>query len=122
MWSYKDIVSPIPVKELRQRGQAKGLPRPGTHPDLLLAFLRKNLKDAWRASELSKELGLDAYTIGSVLRRLQQRDLIDKLDEHWFALDDREVAKRQAARATNRLANEKWGPERAADWPTARRR
>lgn len=110
-------MSPIPLRELKARaGKAKG-PREGTLGDRVLAKLRKGHDQAWRASELARALKADVHTVGSALRRLRQRGLVDKLDEHWFALDDRAIAQHQAMVLTTRLANDKWGPEDPRDWP-----
>ena len=114
-------MSPVSVKELRARRANEGLPRPGTNPERVLGFLRGHRDQGWRAVELSANLGIEPNTLGSVCRRLRQKGLIDMIDEHWFALEDREVAKRQAMRFGTRLANEKLGPEDARDWPTVPR-
>jgi DNA-binding transcriptional ArsR family regulator len=106
---------PVPLKELRARPRAKE-PRPGTVATKILDFLRKHSEEGWRASELARELEMDPPSVGTILRRLRARGLVDQLKEHWFALEDQEVARRQAALVTNRLANEKWGPEEPDDW------
>lgn len=109
-------MSPIPLRELRARAARKG-PRPGTLADRLLAVLRKDEAQAWRAVELARKCKADVHTVGTTLRRLRARGLVDQLDEHWFAIDDAEVAKFQAMLITTRLADERLGPERLEDWP-----
>lgn len=108
-------MSPIPLRELRERAKKKG-PRPRTLADRLLAILQQDEEQAWRAVELARKCKADVHTVGSTLRRLRARGLIDQLDEHWFALDDAEVAKFQALLITTRLADERLGPERLEDW------
>lgn len=107
----------MPLRDLRKRPSEVRHPRPGSHLESALEFLRAHPKDGWRAVELSKRLDIDEHTLGAALRRLRQRGLVDKIDEHWFALPDNEVAKIVAMRLTTRLANEKLGPEDPADWP-----
>lgn len=109
-------MAPLPLEDLKARQKSGRLPRPGTQTEAVLAFLRTHEKEGWRAAELSDELGMDPQTLGSLLRRLRARGLVDQIEEHWFALDDREVARRQAILLTTRLANEKWGPENPAEW------
>lgn len=111
-------MSPMPVEKLRGRVTGARLPRPGTNPERVLDFLRADEGQGWRAVELSATLEMDPNTIGSVLRRLRSRGLVDMIDEHWFALADDEIAKRHAMLITTRLANEKLGPEDPDDWPT----
>lgn len=113
-------MSPMSLRNLRERQLEVRHPRPGTHLERALKFLRAHPKDGWRAVELSKRLDIDEHTLGAALRRLRQRGLVDKIDEHWFALPDNEVAKIVAMRMTTRLANEKWGTEDPADWPEVR--
>lgn len=91
-------------------------PRPGTATERVLAFLRAHPEEGWRASEVAHALHMSPPSVGTLLRRLRARGLVDQLKEHWFALDDQEVARRQAALVGNRGANEKWGPENPDDW------
>jgi hypothetical protein len=111
-------MSPISVDELHRRNGKVRLPRPGTNPDRVLDFLRDHIDEAWRGSELSANLDIEIHTLGSVLRRLRARGLIDVKDEHWYALEDDEIAKLQGGILTTRLANEKLGPEDLDDWPS----
>lgn len=108
-------MSPVPVKDLKARAARR--PRPKTHGDRILDFLQKKPDLGWRAVEIARKLELDPYTVGSVLRRLRTHGYVDQIDEHWFALDDHEVAQIQGMRMTMRLADEKLGPEDPADWP-----
>lgn len=106
---------PVPLKELKAKAPLRE-PRPGTTTQQILVFLRDHREEGWRASELARELDLSPPNVGALLRRLRARGLVDQLKEHWFALEDQEVARRQAALAANRLANETWGPENPDDW------
>lgn len=109
-------MSPVPLEELRKRRDNE--PRQGTHGDRVLAFLRKHENDGWRAVELSETLDIEQYTLGSVLRRLRKRGLVDVIKEHWFAMSDHDVAVFQSMVYGTRLANEEWGPEDPKDWPS----
>lgn len=106
----------MPLGELKRRAGSRH-PRPRTLGDRLLEALQADRGQAWRAAELARKLRADLHSVGSALRRLRKNGHIDQLQQHWFALDDREVAQRQASLWTNRRANEKWGPERAEEWP-----
>lgn len=71
--------------------------------------------------EIARELQVEQNTLGAALTRLRRRGLVDEIDGHWFALKDREAAKRQAAIFGNRAANAKWGREDPSDWPSTDR-
>jgi Mn-dependent DtxR family transcriptional regulator len=76
---------------------------------------------AWRPVEIADELSVDQRTLSPALTRLRRRGVIEREKGHWYALEDREVAKRMAATLGNRRTNEKWGKENPDDWPEARR-
>lgn len=104
---------PVPLKQLR--GSA-GL-RSGADPQRVLELLRSTPDEAWRPVEISEKLGIDQRTLSPTLTRLARRGLIDSEMGHWYALDDAQVAKRQAMRLGNRMANERLGKEDPNDWP-----
>jgi hypothetical protein len=116
-------MSPMPLRDLRARAaKGPGQPREGTLAERLLRLLQEDREQAWRAVELARRTRADIHTVGTTLRRLRTRGLIDLLDEHWFALDDQEVAQRQAFAHANRAADERLGKEHFADWMHPQRR
>lgn len=114
-------MSPVPVKDLDRLAKA-GHPRPDSLPAKVLRALQADQEQAWRASELARKCRADIHAVGSALRRLRARGLVDRKHQHWFALDDAEVAEFQAMLITTRLANERLGPERLEDWLPAQGR
>lgn len=109
----------MPVGLDQLRGNA-GL-REGGDPHRVLELLRSTPDEAWRPVEISDELGIDQRTLSPTLTRLARRGLIASEKGHWYALDDAEVAKRQAMLLGNRMANERLGKEDPNDWPRIRR-
>lgn len=110
---------PIPLADLRKR---KAEPvRDGSIAARALALLRSRMGEAWRPSEIAGELDVDQRTLSPALTRLRRRGLIEREKGHWYALEDREVARRAAALVASRGANAKWGRENPSDWPEARR-
>lgn len=105
---------PVSLKELRKRRPEPV--RDGSIAKEALDLLRSTPGEAWRPSEIAEKLKVDPKTLSPQLSRLRQRGLIENEKGHWYALDDREVAKRLAMLATARLANEKLGPENPTAW------
>jgi DNA-binding transcriptional ArsR family regulator len=110
---------PIALKDLR--GRREEPVRDGSVASRALALLRSRMGVAWRPVEIAEELDVDQRTVSPALTRLRRRGLIEREKGHWYALEDREVAKRAATLVANRGANAKWGKENPADWPEARR-
>lgn len=109
---------PTPLKELR-RGPS--LRDDGT-PIRVLTLLRSTPDEAWRPVEISERLEIDQRTLSPTLTRLARKGLIKNEKGHWYALSDREVAKRQAMAMGNRMANERLGKEDPNDWPRIARK
>ncbi|GEM_PF-5830423 len=110
---------PVALKDLRRR---KDDPvRDGSVAARALALLRSRMGMAWRPVEIAEELDVDQRTLSPSLTRLRRRGLIEREKGHWYALEDREVAKRVASLVASSGAKEKWGPEDPAHWPEARR-
>ena len=103
---------PVPLKQLRE---SAGL-RDDAGPQRVLDLLRSTPDEAWRPVEISEELGIDQRTLSRTLTRLARKGLIDSEKGHWYALDDREVAKRVAMLTTARLATERLGSENPKAW------
>lgn len=110
---------PTPLRELRARPDSL---RADSLPLQVLDLLRSTPEMAWRPVEISEKLGVDQRTLSPTLTRLARRGLIDREKGHWYALDDSEVAKRQAALLTTRAANARHGREDRKDWPRMRRK
>ena len=104
---------PVPLKQLRE---GTGL-RDDANPQLVLALLRSTPEEAWRPVEISQKLDIDQRTLSPLLTRLARKGLVENEKGHWYALNDRQVAKRQAMILGNRSANERLGTEDPNDWP-----
>lgn len=105
---------PVSLRELRKRPPEPV--RDGSIARAALDLLRSTPGQAWRPSEIADKLEVEPKTLSPQLSRLRQRGLIENEKGHWYALDDREVAKRIGMLATARLATEKLGPENPKAW------
>lgn len=112
---------PVSLDELLRLPQGLRAPVPDSLPDLALRFLREHPKEAWRAMEIAAALSVEQTTLSPALTRLRRKGLVENKDGYWYALSDKEVAKRVGMMMTTRLANEKWGAENPNDWPTVAR-
>lgn len=106
----------MPVSLRKLRGTAAEPVRGDSIARRALDLLRGTPGEAWRPMELAEKLGIPQTTLSPQLSRLRQRGLIENEQGHWYALADREVAKRLAMRMGDRRANEKWGREDPGRW------
>lgn len=113
---HESSMSPVSLEALRS-GQLREPPRRGTHLARAWEFLRSHPDQAWPASELAEELGVDQHTLGAALRRLHARGLVHKHGRYWYATSEREGAQLAGAIAVTRELNERHGREDPADWP-----
>src|SRR5687768_7668891 len=106
---------PLPVASLL-RG-AHGAAGADNNAGKVVAFLRAQPDQAWRAIEVSEALGIEIHTLGAVLRRLLSRGLLDKQGAYWFIPTPRDSARLAAVHAVTRDLNERLGIEDPRDWP-----
>lgn len=83
----------------------------------MLSFLVRHDDKAWTQSEIAERTGVSRNSIGAVLSRLEDRELVRHKGEYWAITDDRERlrAAYDLHRLTERL-DEQYGTERKSDW------
>lgn len=88
-----------------------------TNAERVLAFLTRHDDRAWKQSEIASRTGLPRGSVGPVLSRLRERDLVRHKGEYWAVTDDRErlIAAIDLHRLTERL-NDRHGPEDRDEW------
>lgn len=87
-----------------------------SNPETVLLFLVENDDQAFTAAEIADETGIDPNSIGTVLARLEDRDLVRHKGQYWALGDpDRIRSFGRYRRATRRL-NERYGEEDDDAW------
>ncbi|WP_436934365.1 MarR family transcriptional regulator [Halovenus marina] len=86
-------------------------------PDLVLGFLAANEDRAFKAREITSQIGLDTGAISTALSRLKDRDLVEHKAAYWAITDD--VERREGYHGYQRataLFNEQLGEEEREAW------
>ena len=87
-----------------------------SNPETVLLFLVENDDKAFTAAEIADETGIARNSIGTVLSRLEDRDLVRHKGEYWALGDpDRIRSFGRYQRATQRL-NDRYGEEDPDEW------
>lgn len=97
-----------PEEELRAGGR--------TNADRVLSFLVANADRAFTPSEIREAVDVPRGSIGVVLSRLEERELVDHRGEYWAIADPEAAATTAQAAATGRAASERFGTEEPSDW------
>ena len=88
-----------------------------SNPERVLAFLASHSDRAWKATEISRQTGVNDHSIHTVLSRLEERSLVRHKGPYWAITDDEERLHRayDLHRATRAL-DERLGEEDLEDW------
>jgi predicted transcriptional regulator len=88
-----------------------------TNAERVLTFLARNDDRAWKQSEIADRAGVKRGSIGPVLRRLHEQELVRHKGEYWAITNDRErlAAALDLHRITEAL-DERHGEERKSEW------
>lgn len=90
--------------------------RSRSNPERVLEFLAANDDKAFKAVEIAEETGVDENSIGTVLKRLEDRDLVRHRGEYWaIGEPERLRSFERYRRATERL-NDRYGTENRDEW------
>jgi len=86
-------------------------------PDHVLGFLAANENRAFKAREISAQVGIDEGPVSTALSRLKDRDLVEHKATYWAVTDDQERLEGYSGyeRATT-LFDERLGEENETAW------
>lgn len=93
------------------------LVRRGTNAEQVLSFLAANPEQAFTPAEVAKETEVLRNSIGAVLSRLEDRDLVRHRGHYWAIGTDEALASFAATRSTAQAMTDRFGPENPEDWP-----
>jgi len=97
-----------PVHELRAGDR--------TNAEQILSFLAASPNQAFTPKEIHEETGVARGSVGVVLSRLEDRELVRHRGEYWAIAADKDVNKTLSALTTARTATEQLGPEDPDEW------
>lgn len=64
----------------------------GTQPYDILKFLAENAEQAYTQTEIAEEMGINQGSVGAVLSRLEDRDLVRHKGRYWAIAEDNRLA------------------------------
>ncbi|PSP72886.1 TrmB family transcriptional regulator [Halobacteriales archaeon QS_3_64_16] len=92
------------------------LTRGGTNAERVLSFLAANADQAFAPTEIAAETEITSNSIGAVLSRLEDRDLVRHRGHYWAIGEEEALATYTATRSTARAMTDRFGPEDPEEW------
>jgi DNA-binding IclR family transcriptional regulator len=88
-----------------------------TNAERVVAFLARHDGRAWTQSEIADRTGIPRGSIGPVLARLEERDLVRHKGTYWAITDDRDaLADAMDLHRVTTALDERHGSESYATW------
>ena len=87
-----------------------------TNAERILSFLASNAEQAFTPGEIHDGTDVPRGSVGVVLSRLEERDLVRHRGEYWAVAEDADVGTTITSMATARAATERLGPEDPDEW------
>ena len=87
-----------------------------TNAERVIRFLHDNREQAFTASEIADGTGVKSNSIGTVLRRLEERELVRHKGDYWALGDDDRVRQAYDFHRTLSALDEEYGAESEAEW------
>lgn len=87
-----------------------------TNAERILGFLATNSGQAYTPKEIHDETGIPRGSVGVVLSRLEERELVRHRGEYWAIGESEAVETTLDAMATARDVSERFGPEDPEEW------
>lgn len=95
-------------EELRARGR--------TNAEKILAFLSSHPDQAYTPKEIHDGTDVPRGSVGVVLSRLEERDLVRHRGEYWAIGDADDIDTTLVSMATARAVTDRFGPEDPEEW------
>jgi hypothetical protein len=107
---------PIDIEQFEESSTDELRASGRTNAEEILTHLAANPEKAFTPKEIHEATGVARGSVGVVLSRLGERDLVRHRGEYWAIADTEDVAKTVSAMETARSATERFGPEDPAEW------
>jgi predicted transcriptional regulator of viral defense system len=108
----------VPIDIERFENDAIENLRPGgrTNAEEVLSFLASSPDAAFTPKEIHEATGVARGSVGVVLSRLEEREMVRHRGSYWAIMPDADTAKTLDAIATARVATERLGSEDPDEW------
>jgi DNA-binding MarR family transcriptional regulator len=107
---------PIDIEQFDENPEDTLRARGPTNAENILAFLASHPDQAFTPKEIHQQTRIPRGSVGVVLSRLRERDLLRHRGEYWAIAEDAETDKTLTATSTARAATEQLGPEDPEEW------
>lgn len=107
---------PIDIERFEEGGEEELRAGGRTNAEEILTFLASNADKAYTPKEIHEATEVARGSVGVVLSRLEERDLVRHRGEYWACTDVRDIGKTLGAMATARAATDRFGPEDPEEW------
>lgn len=87
-----------------------------TNAEAILGFLARHADQAFTPKEIYEATDVSRGSVGVVLSRLEERDLVRHRGEYWAVSREADVDTTLTALSTARTASERFGPEDPEEW------
>lgn len=99
-----------------QSSSEEDLRHRGTNAERVLSFLATNSEQAFTPGEVAERTGVVRNSIGAVLSRLEDRNLVRHRGHYWAIGDEEALATYASTRSTARAMTERFGDENPEEW------
>lgn len=107
---------PIDIDRFEQ-GSSEDLRSDGrTNAEEILSFLATHPEQAYTPKEIHEATDVARGSVGVVLSRLEERNLVRHRGEYWAVSDAEDIDKTLTAMATARAATDRLGSEDPDEW------
>lgn len=107
---------PIDIERFRSAPEAELTAGGPTNAERILSFLVANADRAFTPSEIREATDIPRGSIGVVLSRLEERQLVEHRGEYWAVADVDGAVTTLTATGTARAASERFGTESPDEW------
>ena len=114
--TLQTVLTYMPIDIERFTGSADEELTEVTNAERVIRFLYQNDDKAFTPSEIAEGTGVKKTSIGTVLRRLEERGLIEHKGDYWAIGDEQVVLNAFRFHQTMDALDERFGAEDLAEW------
>lgn len=107
---------PIGVEEFEEAREEALKVKPDTNAERVLNFLVQNRDKAFTRKEIQEGTGVKPGSIGTVLSRLEESELVRHKGHYWALAKEDRITKYLASIRATETANERLGVEDKEEW------
>ncbi|XGI82950.1 MarR family transcriptional regulator [Halorutilales archaeon Cl-col2-1] len=107
---------PIDIESFEEDSETELRSEGKTNSEEILSFLASNPDKAYTPKEIHEETGVARGSVGVVLSRLEERDLVRHRGEYWAVGDVEDLDKTLTSMSVSRAVTQRLGAEDPEEW------